>query len=146
MKTDSDLYREMYTSLTSTLITNATRHQLETATILWRQTREARLRMERQAEAIRHFETGLKSWIVEVFKGQEQEGVLIDGRITSLTTRPQATVEDKEKFLKHIRETGELDLLQYRLSTSAVDLRKEDGKEVPGVIYIDVYDLSDKAL
>lgn len=143
---DESSFDAMYARITERSVLEASRQELEEAILMWRNLREARLDMEHRANSIKEFETAAKSWVLEVFKQQKHEGVLIGGRVTSLTTRPVATVDDKEALLSHIRSTGELDLLQFKLSTSAVDGRKEVGEDVPGVTYIDIYDLSDKQL
>lgn len=135
---------EFFEKMNSTMPADADRKQLEEAVSMWREVRAKRLELGRLTQSMQDFETGFKSWIIEVMRQQEQEGVVRDGRITSLSKKLMATVEDKEALLNHIKQTGELDLLQFRLSTSAVDERKENGVDVPGTTYIDVYDLGDK--
>lgn len=125
-------------------LADAPRKVLEEAIVAWRDKRAERLEIERRAKAVQETETALKSWIMEVMREQELEGSLIGGRITGLTTTPVATVSDKEALLNHIRETGELELLQFQLLRSAVDERRDNGVKVPGVEYIDVYNLTDK--
>lgn len=120
------------------------RKLLEEAVMGWRESRAKRLELERQAREVQSTETLLKSWVVEVFRAQEHEGCVIGGRITGLITNTVPAVADKEAFLNYIRETGELDLLQFQVMKSAVEARKEDGVEVPGIEFIDVYNLSDK--
>lgn len=116
----------------------------EKAIVAWRQMRTERLELERQARKTQDMETALKSWTLEVFKQQNLEGCLIDGRITKLTTNNVPTVSDKEALVKYILETGEIDLLQFRLAGGAVKERKDNDISVPGTEFIDVYDLSDK--
>lgn len=122
----------------------APRKLLEQAIVAWRDKRAERLEIERRAKAVQEVETALKSWVMEVMRAQELEGSLIDGRITGLTTNPVATVSNKEELLAHIRKTGALELLQFQLLRSAVDERRDAGIKVPGVEYLDVYNLTDK--
>lgn len=140
----SENLEEFLEQISSAMPAEADRKTLEQAIKHWRATREKRLELQRLTDAMQKIETGLKSWVIEVFRQQVHEGVIIGGRVTALTDKEQATVSNKEEFLDHIRETGELELLQFRLATGAVDERMKEGIKVPGTEYIKVYDLSDK--
>ena len=119
----------------------ADRNTVEQAIKDWREARDARLEMDRKAAKLKSVEDGLKSFLLEAFKQQKLEGMLVGGKVTGLTTKRIPIVEDKEKFLNYVRETGELDLLQFRLSSEAVRVRAEEGVEVPGIGEMDTYDL-----
>jgi hypothetical protein len=125
-------------------VAESPRDLYERVIVQWRAMRAKRLELERQAKAAQETETAFKSYAIEVCRAQKLEGVLIDGRITGLNTRNVATVSDKEKLIEFMRETGDISLLQFRLATGTVDEYKATGVSVPGVEYIDVYDLSDK--
>ena len=125
-------------------VLEATREQTEQVITAWREKRAERLEANRKTEALQKEETKLSSWLLEVFKQQKFEGMLIGGRITGLSDDVVAAVSDKEALLNYIRKTGELDLLQFRLSTGAVDERKENGVVVPGTEYIKVHKLFDR--
>lgn len=122
----------------------ATRQQVEDMIIAWRAKRAERLELDKVANKAKQEEENYKSFILECFKQQKFEGMLIDGRTTGLTTKKVPTVSDKEELLAYIRESGELDLLQFRLSAEAVNLRKENEIDVPGTEYVEVYDLFDR--
>lgn len=122
----------------------ADRKLYESIVVKWRAMRAKRLELERLAKAAQSAETAFKSYAIEVCRAQKLEGVLIDGRITGLSTKSVAAVSNKEELIKFIRETGDLSLLQFRLATGTVDEYTENDREVPGVEYIDVYDLSDR--
>lgn len=122
----------------------ATREEVENAIMQWRGYRAQRLEAEKVANKLKERETEFKTFVLEAFKQQKFEGMLIGGRMTGLSTKEVATVSDKEALVRYILATGQLDLLQFRLSTGAVDERKENGEEVPGTEYIDVYDLFDR--
>lgn len=139
-KTTEELMKEVL----STDPKEAPRDLYELAVSQWRAMRTKRLELNRLMEAAQKQETLLKSYAIEVFRAQKLEGVMIDGRITSLRTNNVATVSDKEALLKFIKETGDTALLQFRLATGTVDEYVANDKTVPGVEYIDVYDLSDK--
>lgn len=120
------------------------RSDVEQAIKDWRAIRGERLELDRLAGQKKKREDELKSLLLEVFKVQKLEGMLIDGRVSGLSTKEVPVVEDKEAVLAHIRATGELDLLQFRLSNEAVREREEAGNAVPGVGKMEVYDLFDR--
>lgn len=122
----------------------ATREPLEELIKWWRAKREERLAAEKLAAQIKKDEDAFKSFILEAFKQQKFEGMLIGGRTTGLTTKSVAIVKDKEALVKHILASGEIDLLQFRLATGAVDERRDNDVEVPGTEYIEVYELFDR--
>lgn len=124
----------------------ADRKDVEKAIMKWRDLREQRLAAEKVAARLKDQENAYKSFMLEAFKQQKLEGMLIGGRMTGLTTKPVATVADKEKFLAYVKETGHLELLQFRLATGAVDERTENGVEVPGIEYVDTYDVFDRVV
>lgn len=119
----------------------ADRKTVEQAIKDWREARDARLELDRKAAKLKSVEDVLKSFLLEAFKQQKLEGMLIGGKVTGLTTKNIPIVEDKEKFLNYMRETGELDLLEFRLSAAAVRVRAEEGVEVPGIGEMETYDL-----
>jgi hypothetical protein len=122
----------------------ASRETVEQAIVLWRDVRARRLEQEKVANKLKSTEETAKSFILECFKQQKFEGMLIDGRTTGLATKEIPSVCDKEAFMSYIRKTGELELLQFRLAAGAVNERKEEGVSVPGTEYVEVYDLFDR--
>lgn len=127
-----------------TAVLSATREQTEQVIKAWREKRAARLEANRVTEALKEEETKMSSWLLEVFKQQKFEGMLIGGRITGLSDKSVPAVSDKEALMQYIRKTGELDLLQFRLSTGAVEERTQNGVKVPGTEYITVHELFDR--
>lgn len=122
----------------------AERSVVEQAIVMWRDRRAERLEAERQARVLKNDEDKLKSFLIEAFKQQKLEGMIIAGRSTGLSTKTQPSVADKEAFLAHIKATGELDLLQFRLAAGAVQERWNNEVEVPGIEEIELYDLFDR--
>jgi hypothetical protein len=135
---------ELLVEVAATTPAESKREMYEQIIVRWRAMRARRLELERQANAAKDIETAFKSYAIEVCRAQKLEGVLIDGRITGLNTKPVATVSDKEALIKYIKDTGDIALLQFRLATGMVDEYKNAGVKIPGTEYIDVYDLSDK--
>ena len=122
----------------------ATREEVEEAIKNWRMYRQKRLDEEKIADKTKEKENAFKSFVLEAFKQQKFEGMIIDGRSTGLSTKKVAAVEDKESFVAHILATGQIDLLQFRLSEGAVKERWANEEEVPGVGEVEVYDLFDR--
>lgn len=131
---------------TSTDVVAAKREEVEKVIEVWRAQRDHRLELNRLMEKAKSEETQLKSWLLEVFKQQKFEGMLIGGRITGLAEGEIATVEDKEAFMAYILKEQALELLQFRLSTTAVDERRDNGVQVPGTRYVTTYELFDRKL
>lgn len=123
---------------------DAPREHIEELIKFWRERRAERLEADRQARVLKNEEDAAKSFLIECFKQQKLEGMIIDGRSTGLATKTQPSVADKEAFLAYIKETGQLDLLQFRLATGAVQERWNNEVEVPGVEEIELYDLFDR--
>lgn len=130
--------------ITSATPDEAEREVVEKAIVMWRELRTERLEADRQARVLKNEEDSAKSFLIECFKQQKLEGMIIDGRSTGLSTKTQPSVADKEALIAYIKETGELDLLQFRLATGAVQERWNNDVEVPGVEEIELYDLFDR--
>lgn len=122
----------------------APREVVEECIVKWRDMREKRLEADREAAKLKKEEDFLKSFVLEAFRQQKFEGMLIGSRITGLSTKSVPVVEDKAAFMEYIRQTGELDLLQFRISNPAIEAREEDGQEIPGIGRMDIYDLFDR--
>lgn len=122
----------------------ANRVQAEEVIQLWRAKRAERLAADKVAEALKKEESAMKSWLIEVFREQRFEGIVIDGRITGLNPHDVHIVEDRELLIQYIYENEAIDLLQFRLSDGAVFAREDEGEEVPGVRVEEVYDLFDR--
>jgi hypothetical protein len=135
---------KLLTATMTTPVVEAPRDLYEVVITQWRAMRAKRLELEREARKAQSAETAFKSYAIEVFRQQKLEGVMINGRVTGLNTKSVAAVSDKEALVKYIKETQNLSLLQFRLATGTVDELKENGVDVPGVEYIDVYDLTDR--
>lgn len=125
-------------------VLEATRDEVDQRIVQWRKVRERRLEADRQSRVLKTAEDLLNSFVIECFRQQKLEGQIIEGRVTGLGTKQQPTVTDKEALIEHIKTTGELELLQFRLSAGAVDERHANDVEVPGVEYVDVYSLYDR--
>jgi len=122
----------------------ATRLEIEGAVAEWRQVRAERLAAEKVAAKIKERETELKEFLVAAMTSQAYEGVVRDGRLTYVRESEVPTASDRLALEKYILETGQLDLLQFRVAVGAVRERQAAGVEVPGIEMVTVYDLGDR--
>ena len=122
----------------------ATRDDVTQSVIKWRELRAKRLEVEKEAEKIKQQELAHKNFVIASMLAQRYEGIVEGGRVTGVNTKEVPTCADRAAFDKFVLETGSLDLLQFRLSTGAINDRFEKGIEVPGIEFIDTYDLYDR--
>jgi hypothetical protein len=134
----------MVSKFTATDPMTAERPLVEEAIQQWRGLSKERLKTEHEAAAIKERETALKLWLVDVFKGQKFEGMLIDGRITGCTSREVHTVTDRIALIDYIYDNRALDILQFRITDDAIFTREEEGEVIPGVEKMEVYGLFDR--
>lgn len=106
------------------------------------QLREARLAKQKEAEAIEAEEKALKEHLINTLPKSEANGVA--GKVARVTvvTKPVPQVKDWEKFYAHVKKTGQFELMQRRLSDTAIKERWEAGKSVPGVESFNVVTVS----
>lgn len=130
--------------LPTTLPNEAPRDQIEAAAVRWRALREKRLQYQKAVDELETEEKKFKQWVISALTTQSIDGVVVEGRITQATKKDVPTVTDREALSKHILETGDLSLLQFRLATTAVQERIDAGMKPPGVGTIPVFDLSDR--
>jgi len=106
------------------------------------QTREARLKLDREAAEMKKEETRLKAFLIENISKSDASGVAGKLMRATIKTDPVPTVEAWPDLYKYIKKTDSFDLLQRRLSNPAVVERWEDGKIVAGVGKIQVVSIS----
>ena len=122
----------------------ATREEIEATVRLWRIAREERLAAEKVAAKIKNEETHLKEFIVSAMLSQAYEGTVVGGRLTYVRTTQVAVAEDRQLFEQYILETKDLSLLQFRPAVGAIREHMANGEEIPGIAWVDTYDLGDK--
>lgn len=107
--------------------------------------RQARLDLQKQVDVMDQKEKQLKADLVDqlraagIVKMTETHGDLTVG--VKMTKTEEPNVENWSELIQHIKETGEIDLLQKRVTASAVKQRWEEGKSIPGVSPVDKYDI-----
>ena len=96
-------------------------------------TREKRLEAQKVVDAIEAEEKALKEHIIQNLPKSEASGVA--GKVARVTvvTKVIPQVKDWDVFYKFIKKTDSFDLLQRRLTDTAIRERWEDGKTIPGV-------------
>ena len=106
------------------------------------QLREARLAKQKEAEVIEAEEKALKEHIIQTLPKSEASGVA--GKVARVTViiKQIAQVKDWDLFYKHVKKTGEFELLQRRLTDTAIKERWENGKKIPGVEPFDAVTVS----
>jgi hypothetical protein len=129
----------------STKPEDAQRTEVEDIIMQWRFQRSERLALEKTVTALKERETELKSWLMNVFKSQKMEGMIVDGRTTGLSAKEVHAVESKEDFIQYIYDNEAIELLQFRLSETAIKEHEDvAGADIPGLGTVEVYDLFDR--
>ena len=93
-----------------------------------------RLALDRRSKELKKLEDDGKAQIAQVMK--ENGYITIAGkgeRLATLGKSIEPMIADWSLTSEYIRRTGSLDLLQKRLTPTAVKLRWEEGLEVPGI-------------
>ena len=105
-------------------------------------TREKRYALQHQVEELTKTESALKARLMSELAKAEAEG--ISGKLcrVAIVLKPTPMVQDWEALYKYIGRTKSFELLQKRLSSTAVKERWDAKKEVPGVGREDVAELS----
>lgn len=105
-------------------------------------TRQERLALEGQAEKVKEREQELKAKLIEALVATGAGG--LGGQRYRVTHKvkvvPQA--QDWRQIYDYIKENDAFELLQRRISSTAVAERWEAGDEIPGVTRVMVDDLS----
>jgi hypothetical protein len=89
--------------------------------------------LTKELEDLVREEKALAEHLINTLPKGEASGIAGKVARASIETKPVPTIQDKAKFLAHIRKTGELDLLSQSLNTEAVKARWDVKKAVPGV-------------
>lgn len=109
--------------------------QLTEMMVKYDQIRTKRLELDKQSTAMKAEETMILDAVKAELMGRDQYEFVSDKAMlkAEIKMRAYADVTDWNSLWKHIQKTGEFDLLQKRVTVTAVRQRWEVGKEVPGV-------------
>lgn len=108
----------------------------------WHKLRMERMASEKIAEEFKKQENLLEQQIIDVMK---KEGVAASGGKllkVELKTSEEPYVEDWDSVYKHVKKTGEFELMFRRINPKAVKERWANGENVPGVVSAEVTKLS----
>lgn len=102
------------------------------------QLRAKRHALQNQIKEISAHETALEQHLFKAFDNADIEGAR--GKLASASLSPrdvpvfdQNDPKADEKFFKYLQKTGEFDLLQRRLSSTAFEERWARGVKIPGI-------------
>lgn len=104
--------------------------------------RAKRIEAARAVDDMKREEKTLSAAIMEELKSMNLVGSKGNVATASITKDITARVIDWKKFHKYLLKTGELDLMQQRISVTAWRERVGNGIQVPGVEGVDIEDLS----
>lgn len=121
--------------------------ELNTAMQKYDQLRTKRLGLEKQAAELKAEEDMLRDMVKhELMARLDQDGTLYQPPgmkvKAELKMRAEAVVYDWTEVQKYIIATGSFDLLQKRVTVTAVRQRWEVGQEVPGIKQEQVFDVT----
>lgn len=95
--------------------------------------REQRLASQKEVDKIEEEEKALKEHIINNLPKSEASGV--SGKVghVEVVKKSVPQVKDWEAFYKHVKKTGEFDLMSRSISKTAIQERLDNKKKVPGV-------------
>lgn len=94
---------------------------------------QLRAEQARKVDQLKDRYKALEDQVWARFGANDLEGARGSVAQASVTRTDVGNVEDRAALTKHIKKTGELDLLQFRLSSTAVRERWARGDRIPGV-------------
>lgn len=95
--------------------------------------REARLAKEKEAEVLKAAESQLKEAILSTLRESETEAIGGTTHLAKRVVQDEPTVEDWDVLWDHVLATREFDLIQRRVTPTAVKERWDQDVEVPGI-------------
>jgi hypothetical protein len=104
--------------------------------------REERLALQHQVDALEKEEKALKQSIIEQIRAEKISSIGGRKMRATIQTKQKPQVSSWPALYDHIRSTGEFDLLQRRLTETAVSARWEEKIIIPGVQAFPVDDIS----
>jgi len=96
--------------------------------------REARRKLEAQAEKLKEKERAIEDYLIENISKEDATGVVGKRAKAVVHTKTVATVENWDELYAHILKTKDFSFLNKAVGQAAVKERWEDNKTVPGVV------------
>lgn len=104
--------------------------------------RAKRLKMEGEAEIVHEQERKVRAEILEALKTSGAGGIAGKTHRAEVVRKTTPQVADWSMLYEYIKENNAFELIQRRLSNPAVKERWDDKVEIPGVVPVEVDDLS----
>jgi hypothetical protein len=117
------------------------KHLGQVADLLYK-TRQARLAMQKDVDQLQAEETALREHLIEQLPKDDATGIAGKVCRASVVVKSQPRVEDWDLLYAHVKKHNAFELLQRRVSSTAIEERWEHGKEVPGVGHFNVVSIS----
>lgn len=95
--------------------------------------REKRIAADKVAASLKSEETRIKTQIISEMEEKDLSSIGGKSAVLSRITKKRPIANDWSKVYSFIREHDAFDLLHKRLTESAVNLRFDDGVEIPGI-------------
>ena len=108
----------------------------------WRKLRTQRIELDHQLDALKKDEAAARNYIISELRGKK--GVVVEGRETGVTTESRPFIENEDVFKEHVLAARALDLLQMNLAIRRFAALQQEGRSIPGVGYLDKFDLYDR--
>lgn len=96
-------------------------------------TRNKRLALQKQVDALEAEEAALKEHIINTLPKSNASGVAGKLARVSVDTKDVPQVEDWTAFYKYVKKNDAFELLQRRLTDASVKERLEAGVKLPGI-------------
>jgi len=106
------------------------------------ETKAKRLEAQKVVDALQAQETALREHLIDNLPKSEATGVAGKVARATVVVKEVPQVEDWDKLWVHIKKNNAFELLQKRLSTTAVAERWDAGKEIPGVNHFKAVSIS----
>lgn len=95
--------------------------------------RQDRYALQKKVDALKTEETSIETQLIDALPASDASGIAGHVARATITRKAVPVVEDWAAFYKYVKKTGQFELMQKRLSDSAVKERWDDGKAIPGV-------------
>jgi hypothetical protein len=91
------------------------------------------LALSKECDALVTRRKRLEEKLIEELPASDANGICGKTTRATIKTKRVPTIKDWDALTKHIKKTGDFDLIQKRLNQEAVGLRWEEKQQVPGV-------------
>lgn len=108
----------------------------------WGTARVTRLAEEKKVAKLEEKEKQLKAQVIAKMKAAQATSMGGQKYGANFQKKDKPTAGDWQKLYAYIKENDAFDLLQKRLTETAVTARWEEGEEIPGIVKFPVEDVT----